>query len=727
MIKGEWKSLFKNKTLLVVLIAIMAIPTIYTTLFLGSMWDPYGKLGNLPVAVVNEDKSVIYNDKTLSVGEDLIEKLKDDDSLAFNFVDNITAKRGLENGTYYMVITIPENFSQNASTVLDENPKKMELQYAINPGTNYIASKMSETAVTKIKDSIAEKVTKVYTQSVFDNIEDIGSGMKEAADGSAELKDGVTQVMEGVNSYADGVSKAADGLKKLAGNSDSLNKGVIDLSSGVSALKSGSTTLKDGLETMSQSIGSTLPEEEDIKALEEGIDTYAGGINQLNTALKDMSVSDSTGITSALTSIGTNTKEAAGSVQAIGGALAVLQTANLNQEQLLALKTIADSAASLGTNLGTIGTQTQNVANNLTAMSAGLSKLEDLKAAIKNLSDNSALVLGGGKTAIDSLYKGLNTVKVTLDETVIPGAETLSNGLDRVADGVDGQSGLKSGVKAYTDGVSKIGTGVLTLKDKSKDLKEGIKKLEDGSAELSDKLKDGADEISDTTLTEASKDMFSSPVEAEGTKITMVENNGHAMAAYMMSVALWVACIAFSIMYPLTEYEGELKSGTAWWASKASVLFPIAIGQALIMLFLLNKINGFNPQDAGKTVFVACLASLAFMSIMYFFNVCFGKIGSFVMLIFMVVQLAGSAGTYPIELSESFVGKIHKYLPFSYTVEAFRNTISGAGYIYHAVVMLSVIFVVFTVFTIMVFQFRAKRIKKGKPVLSEILSNGGLA
>ena len=93
----------------------------------------------------------------------------------------------------------------------------------------------------------------------------------------------------------------------------------------------------------------------------------------------------------------------------------------------------------------------------------------------------------------------------------------------------------------------------------------------------------------------------------------------------------------------------------------------------------------------------------------------------------MVVQLAGSAGTYPIELSESFVGKIHKYLPFSYTVEAFRNTISGAGYIYHAVVMLSVIFVVFTVFTIMVFQFRAKRIKKGKPVLSEILSNGGLA
>jgi putative membrane protein len=221
--------------------------------------------------------------------------------------------------------------------------------------------------------------------------------------------------------------------------------------------------------------------------------------------------------------------------------------------------------------------------------------------------------------------------------------------------------------------------------------------------------------------------MFSSPVEVDETMITTVKNNGHAMAAYMMSVALWVACIAFCIMYPLTEFEGELKSGTAWWASKASVLFPIAIAQALLMLFMLNHINGFAPMDSERTVFVACLASVAFMAIMYFFNVWLGKVGSFIMLIFMVVQLAGSAGTYPIELSESFVGKIHKYLPFSYTVEAFRNSISGAGYIYHAVVMLSVIFVVFTVLTIMIFQVRTRRIKKGKPVLTDLLTGGGLS
>ncbi|MDF2803252.1 MAG: smc 3 [Anaerocolumna sp.] len=728
MIKGEWKRLLKNKTLLVVLVAIIAIPTIYTTLFLGSMWDPYGKLVNLPVAVVNDDISVTYNDKTLSVGADLVENLKEEDSLAFNFVDSKTALRGLENGTYYMVITIPENFSQNATTVLEDNPKKMELQYATNPGTNYIASKMSETAVNKIKDSISDKVTEVYAQSVFDSIEEIGDGMQTAADGSRELSDGITKAVEGVNSYTEGVSKVADGAKELVQNNDALNQGVTNLTSGVTTLKDGSNMISEGLSTMSSTLGNTIPKESDIEALKNGLDSYNTGINQLNTALQGMSASSVAGsITESLTSIGDNTKAAAGSVGSIAEALTVLSTANLNQAQLQALQTIGVSASSLGSNLNTIGMQTQKVATDFTTLGAGLSKIEDLKNGVKKLSDNSALVLNGSKTAIDGLYKGLGTVKLTLDSTIIPGSASLTQGMEEVLSGINGESGLKSGIKAYTDGAKEIDSGVIKLDDKSEELKDGMKELLDGEDKLSEELNKGATKVNDTNLSEASKKMFSSPVEVDETMITTVKNNGHAMAAYMMSVALWVACIAFCIMYPLTEFEGELKSGTAWWASKASVLFPIAIAQALLMLFMLNHINGFAPMDSERTVFVACLASVAFMAIMYFFNVWLGKVGSFIMLIFMVVQLAGSAGTYPIELSESFVGKIHKYLPFSYTVEAFRNSISGAGYIYHAVVMLSVIFVVFTVLTIMIFQVRTRRIKKGKPVLTDLLTGGGLS
>ena len=197
MIKNEWKSLLRNKLMLIVVIAIIVIPIIYAGLFLKSMWDPYGNVDSLPVAVVNEDKPVEYNGKTLSIGKDMTDELKDNDSMAFNIVDSKTAEDGLANGTYYMVIKIPENFSANAATVMDNEPKQMELSYETNPGTNYIASKLSETAMLKLRDNIASKVTETYTETVFDSISEAGDGMQEAADGSGKLEDGLTTAADG--------------------------------------------------------------------------------------------------------------------------------------------------------------------------------------------------------------------------------------------------------------------------------------------------------------------------------------------------------------------------------------------------------------------------------------------------------------------------------------------------------------------------------------------------
>lgn len=220
-------------------VAIVLIPTIYTTLFLGSMWDPYGNLDKLPVAVVNEDKAVAYNDRELNVGEELVEKLREEESLCFNFVDAETAERGLRNGTYYMVITIPEDFSENASTVMDEKPKKMELAYQTNPGTNYIASKMSETAMEKVKNSVAEEVTKTYTQAVFDQIAEVGDGMQEAADGSRDLKDGVSKISDGNRTITDNLETLADSSLTFREGSDTLRVGLKIYVDGVSTVKDG--------------------------------------------------------------------------------------------------------------------------------------------------------------------------------------------------------------------------------------------------------------------------------------------------------------------------------------------------------------------------------------------------------------------------------------------------------------------------------------------------------
>ena len=254
-----------------------------------------------------------------------------------------------------------------------------------------------------------------------------------------------------------------------------------------------------------------------------------------------------------------------------------------------------------------------------------------------------------------------------------------------------------------------------------------MKELKDGSKTLTTSLSDGAKTVKDNSASDETIKMYATPVVSDETKLTDVPNNGHAMAPYMMSVGLWVGALAFCLMYPLAQYKGKLKSGFAWWASKASVLYPVAMLQAICLILLLHAFNGFAPAEMGKTVLFACLAAMTFTSMMYFFNITLGKVGSFLMLVFMVVQLAGSAGTYPVEISPAFVAKIHAYLPFTYTVDAFRATISGGRSITTSVIVLAVLFVIFTILTILQFNHMAKRKKEEKIVLFDWLEERGLA
>lgn len=905
MVKQEWKSLWRNKILMIVLVFIIAIPAIYTTLFLGSMWDPYGKLDELPVAVVNLDEPVEYEGETLNVGQKLVDKLKEDGSLCFNFTDADQAERGLKNGTYYMVITVPKNFSENATTLMDTVPKKMELDYKTNPGTNYIAMKMSETALEKIKTSVAQEVTKTYAETIFDKISEAGDGMKDAADGAGEIydgteklsdgnktisdnlktlsegtltfKDGTSELKVGLSSYLDGVNQLSDGSTTLANGAtslltgalklndgaNSLSDGTKTLTSGTATLESGAKTLESGLKTytdgvkqandgaatlnanssaltagaqqltagneqlssgsaqilgglnqMSSTVKSGLPSEDKITELSGRLDTYSAAIGKMNDDLQNTSLPTEedlanlnavkTDLTNSLTNAGDNAKSLyvlAAQLQASGD----LQTA-------AQVKEIADSLAA---NVTTAANDATAIGAVFEQVTPSLSKVTELKSGVAQLNENKELVLGGAKTAVSGMYSGLANVSYALDTQIIPGMSTLDGGISQVSDGA---KSLSSGLTSYTSGVAQVGSGLTQLNDNSAQLNSGASRLSSGASQLSsgaksldsgaDELKSGTNQLADGTKTlddgtktltsgfatltannskltsganqladgavtlndgagqlydgsitlgnglsdlkdgantlktgledgqktidenkgdDAVYEMISSPVKSNETKISNVENNGHAMAAYMMCVGLWVLCIAFCIMYPLTEHHGTIKSGFSWWLSKAGIAYLVALVAAYAMIGSLQLFLHFEPTELLNTFLVAGITAIAFMSILYFFNVWLGKVGSFLMLIFMVVQLAGSAGTYPIEISGDFVATIHKWLPFSYAVDAFRGTISGNGNILEVTIVLLSIAIIFTLLTIMMFNIRAKMIKNNKKGLYDFIEKCGLA
>lgn len=817
MLKREWKSLFSNKILLVVLIAIIAIPTIYTTLFLGSMWDPYGEVDHLPVAVVNQDKSAAYNGKEMKVGEELIDNLKDNDSLSFNFVDEDTASKGLENGTYYMVITIPDNFSANATTLMDKNPKKMELKYETNPGTNYIASKMSDTALTKIKDSVSEQVTKEYTKAVFDQIGTAGDGMQEAADGAGKIqsgvkeaasgneqittnlktladstlvfKDGSDELEEGLKTYTAGVTDVNSGAVELAAGVDSANQGAKSLTDGAKTVNDGAASLNAGMTQVSSGAGQVQAGLDQVNAnttsLQNGSSQFASNLAQLNSVVSQSGISGeqaqqlaalqsgSAEFKNALdnASVPTDDIEAL-KAQNSAAAAALTNAANSGALSEEVSAQLTQAAGLLETNnsafdqtVGTVNGVLSNAASNYASIDAGITQtvnsvsgiagnLDTLKGAVNQLNDayqnqiNPGIqgYTGGVAQVTDgynAVYAGIQQVSQGSSDLAVgtqslyTGSQTLSAGTDQLKTGTDqltsgtgklasNNSTLLTGIHTLGNGASQISDGSNQLYDGSVTLSSGMKELNDGTTTLKTSLSDGANTIKGTKASDKTDKMFAAPVTEVKSEMTTVANNGHAMAPYMMSVALWVGCLAFCIMYPLTKYNGKLKSGASWWFSKTSVIAVIAIVQALVMILMLHLINGFNPIDMGRTILLACAASLTFMSIMYFFNICLGKVGSFIMLIFMVVQLAGSAGTYPVEISGAFVAKIHNYLPFTYTVEGFRSTIAGGTSIVPELLVLAVLFLLFTGASVLIFKGRAAKIKDGKTNLLDVMEKHGL-
>ena len=354
------------------------------------------------------------------------------------------------------------------------------------------------------------------------------------------------------------------------------------------------------------------------------------------------------------------------------------------------------------------------------------SGVEQLSGGLGQLAAGSqALKQGTGELSakIPALTDGVGKLKVGTD-SLKQGTAQLTAGAAQLQ---QNSAALNQGAAALKDGAGKIQDGAQKLYDGSLQLGDGILQLKDGSNTLQERLAEGAQQLQETNTSQQTVDMFAAPVQTEETMLTSVPNNGHAMAPYMMSVALWVGCIAFSLMYPLTAYQGELKNGTAWWISKASVLYPLAIAQALVMLFALNKIDGLQPVRMANTVLVACVAAVTFMSVMYFFTCLLGKVGSFLMLIFMVVQLAGSVGTYPLEISGDFVKNLYPWVPFTYTVKAFRSTIAGGESVAGCLQYLAVWLVVFSLLTILVFQIRSRRIKQQKPTLMDWLEHHHLA
>lgn len=848
MIKQEWKNILKNHWIQIVLVALILIPSIYTVVFLGSMWDPYGNSGDLPVAVVNKDKAVEYNDKKLDVGDQLVDKLKDNDSLDFHFVNSKEANKGLKDGDYYMVITIPSNFSKNATTLLDKNPKKMVLNYTTNPGTNYVASKMDDSAIAKIKAEVSASVTKTYAETIFTSIGTMSDGFAEASDGTQQLSDGMTQLEDGNKTISDNLKVLASSSLTFKDGTNTLTKGLKDYTNGVVAVNNGIYQLKTGVGTLGSATPTLASGVSDLntgaQALNKGVSDYTAGVSQALAGANQL-VENNTALNAGVKALGEGAEKlVVGNQQVVDGVKKLQEnletskkTMAASQDSLTQLsdgKTSLDNYATLIKTLNASGdAKKQGIASKL--LTSGMSRAEidaygltkyfpvdKYKDGVASYMDSVATYTTGASTAINTLSSstksslndldaalnggtltdgtkvptglvsgtqtvqaGLNEVnakvnggkyvtvdndgnikQVTVDskdalvagvQAYTAGVDSLQKGLTQIADNntaltsgatalADGTSKLNSnvpeltkGITALTSGVDQLATGTSTLVSNNATLMNGANQLSDGAGQISDgasKLAAGSDTLGDgiksaadgvTTLngalksgaeeskidsTDKTTDMVATPVETSHKEISKVENNGHAMAPYMMSVGLYVTCLAFALMYPIRH--GIKKAENAWkyWASKATVMYTVSTLAAIVMVTALRLINGFEPVNLGLTYLLAILVSAAFMSLVMLLSLTTGFIGDFLLLVFMIVNLGGSAGTYPLDTGPAIYKAIHKFVPYTYSVDGFRKTISmTAPSISVEIAVFAGILIVCSLLTVVYFKYKNKEDK----------------
>lgn len=788
MIKAEWKNIAKSTWLKIVLCAIMIIPMIYACVFLGSMWDPYGKTDQLPVAVVNNDKEVEYNGSTMDIGKQLSDKLAKNDSMDFNIVSSSKAKKGLKDGKYYMVITIPENFSKNATTLLDDDPQTMMLTYTTNPQTNYIATKMDDSAMAKVKAEISSTVTKTYSKILFKNVKTLSKGFNTAAQGSQKLSDGVNTAKDGNATITENLNTLASSALVFNDGADSLVKGLSAYTEGVSTAKAGtqqldnnSATLNNGaaqLKAGSSQLLSAVQAAE--KQLGDGINASAGQLNTLTSSNKQMTESSkqlSAALTQIQGAIDSNNlvENDAQAAKKVDGMISTLSTtistmnnnaAQLNQlaaaekkqaEQLQATQPQAAQELMLkATSHATQAATLQQVASQLsssintddlkqlsTLLNGNAEVLKNQTAAnakTQQLLASSQQLATANNTAVGSLVTNLKTVQASMKGT------STSVGMVGAVSQIDnGLSTLQSGLKTYTGGVKQVNNGLGTLASNNATLNSGASQLAEGALKISSgsnqlaagsaTLGEGLNTIGDgtNTLTNSLKDaskksnikstsktykQMSSPVDTEKKELTNMPNNGHAMAPYMMSVALYVACMALSLMYPFGKGMTTTDSPAKFLLAKASVMVPLSIVQALILYFSLKGFCGFTPARPGLCLGFMLLLSLAFMAFIAFLAIAFGRIGEFIALIFMVFNLGASAGTYPLETAPHWYKVLHPFVPFTYSVNGFRSVIANAT----AVPTTEIFFFVglLVVSVILTYLFVRRRSKTHKVFLPEV-------
>ncbi|EJQ54095.1 YhgE/Pip domain-containing protein [Bacillus mycoides] len=503
LLSKEFAEIIKSKKILIPIIAVLFVPILYAGMFLWAFWDPYEQLDDLPVAVVNLDKGAELDGKPIEVGKGLVDNLKDNKSFKWEFVSEKEAKEGMEGRKYYMLVRIPDDFSSNATTLLKDDPKPLNLEYIPNESLNFLSSQIGGTAIEKIKGEVSSTLTKTYAEKMFDSIKDVSKGLADGADGANKLHDGASELH-------DGSSKVTDGLHTLQGKSGEMKDGVQKLADGSNKLQDGSGKVTAGLNTLNSKTGEI---QTGIGKLQDGSQKVTAGLNTLVSKTGELKAGTSELSTGMEKLVGGQSQLEEGSQKIEKG----LQELNSTVKNSVAglegmqskvpsiLNTVNQKIDGAGENVNQLNEFTQSTAGDAKTAAQDVANLqkqieslpkeyqEQLQPYITNAAKSTATVqqkaigVAGGTNKLNEEVKQLKgEINQTTSEmqNKLPnseGVKTLTNGIEKL---MNAQNEFVSKFQGFGEGLSNAKVGVDKLNNGSGQLIDGVTQLADGSSKV---------------------------------------------------------------------------------------------------------------------------------------------------------------------------------------------------------------------------------------------------
>ena len=634
----ELNNTMKGKARKLVIGTVALIPLLYGSLYLWAFTNPYKTLDTVPVAVVVEDNGAMINGKMRNIGNEIKTRLKNQkdgsEGFQWNFVNSAEANKGLKNGNYFMVATIPASFSKCIASAQYDTPTKAKLHVKYDQASNMLASQIGKTAFRTMRTEISEAIAQEYWEHMFAKVNSASDSLGAAANGAGALHEGSKSLQGGINKLADGSNKLSQSLQKLQG-------GLGELQKGASRLTEANARSKEGAQYLAQK---TQDLANGAQQLSEGTQRLSAATDEFYEGAQKLAASSN--------ELEEHVKAGNAETKAqITGLLMQAQNPAVTKEDVLAnLQSLAEG---LGENSNLLET-------NLSALSAGADKL----------SAGSLQIKGGA----DALMQGMEKVNVGSNK-LVAGTNKLADGLAQVS---NGSEKLNSGVNEAAQGSSKIVNGSNQLNSGVKKLSDNTPKLVDGAKKLHDGLKDAQKSGKVNGIVQKSK-MMSAPVSLEEHEYSHVENYGTGFAPYFISIGLWVGALMATFVLRVMDRRAILNGMNPLKSALISLTPFVIMGvvQAVILMGVVHLVLKLQIDNVLAFYGLGIIASIMFMAIMQMIMVVFHIPGRIVAIVLLMLQITSSAGTFPVQMTPAFFRAVHPYLPMTYSIMGLRQAMAG--------------------------------------------------